>query len=71
MCFWFCAGQHGCWRCIVKVDGGSAIQNEDGAMFACVGWSGGVYGGLIAREDKPMVALMATWWSYGDGLHES
>ncbi|WVZ15468.1 hypothetical protein V8G54_013034 [Vigna mungo] len=46
----------------VKVNGDFAIWNEDGAVF--------VHGGLIVREDEPVVVLMAARWPCGDTLHE-
>ncbi|BAT87177.1 hypothetical protein VIGAN_05052000 [Vigna angularis var. angularis] len=40
-------------------------------MVRCSGglWRDG-YGGLIAREDEPVMVLMATWWPYGGALLE-
>ncbi|WVZ04550.1 hypothetical protein V8G54_017896 [Vigna mungo] len=49
-------------RCVMKVDGGSAIRNKGGAMFA--------HGGLIARDDEHVVMLMVAWWPCGGTLHE-
>ncbi|WVY89712.1 hypothetical protein V8G54_035226 [Vigna mungo] len=56
--------EHGCsggeTRFRVALDAESASEGL---------WRGG-YGGLITREDEPVVALMAAWWPYGGALHK-